>query len=137
MNDPPPGNTADELLTALRGQALAEEAADYLAGRRWLTVWHGDLESADDVRRVEALASESAELASRWPGCVIRRQGGNDYSATLFGAVAGVPSPDQLADTLATFAAGIAPTHPALGARTWWRIVRADPAAGSPLRDAR
>lgn len=131
----PPGlSAAEAALADLQGQALVGEAEAHLAGRQWVTVWHGDLETEGDMRLVGALAEEAEAYQRQWPGCVVMRQGGNDYSATLFGPVEGAPSPAELADRWAEFAWRIAPAHPALAGKTWWHIVHAAPSAGPPSR---
>lgn len=122
---------AEEALAQLHGRALAAETEDHLAGRAWVTVWHGDLESEQDARLVADLADRAEEYARRWPGCVVLRQGGNDYSSVLFGP-AGVDAPAaaELAAQWAAYAEQIAPVSPAC--RTWWKVVLAAPTAGPP-----
>lgn len=126
----------DDLLATIQGRALAEEAADHLAGRAWVTVWHGELESAEDARLIEALSEKTQAWQRMWPGCIVRKQGGNDYWAVQFGPVPDAPGVGVLAEQFAEFAASIAPHHLALGGRTWWKITRAAPTAGPPTGDA-
>jgi hypothetical protein len=125
-------SAAHEALTALQGRALVVEVADHLAGRAWVTVWHGELETADDARLVEALGEKTESWQRMWPGCVVCKQGGNDYSAVQFGPAPAAPAVGELVDQYAEFAESIAPRHSALGGRTWWKITRAAPTAGPP-----
>ncbi|MBO0821582.1 MAG: hypothetical protein J2P26_12120, partial [Nocardiopsaceae bacterium] len=62
--------------------ATVSAAADDMEhGRAWVTVWHGPLETDQDVRLVEQLGAHVAELTRPWPGCLRLRQGGSDYWA--------------------------------------------------------
>ncbi|GGM82816.1 hypothetical protein GCM10012275_61660 [Longimycelium tulufanense] len=122
MNENKPA-AVDGLVTQLHARTLAAEAEEAANGFLWLTVWHGDLESDDDMQRVQALSDAAWSWADRWPGCVCT-QGGNDYWAVRIGPPA--PDPADLLADLETLAAELAPTSPATG-RTWWRIHRGRP----------
>src|SRR6266568_3574968 len=123
--EPPRWSAADEVLAQLKGEALVQETTDHLAGRVWITVWHGDPETADDAHRVASLADKAMSLNQTWPGCVRLRQGGNDYTAIQFGPADSAPDPTALAEDLATFAAAIAPRCQHLDRGTWWHVTQA------------
>jgi hypothetical protein len=125
-------SAAEDVLIELQGQALAAEAADHLAGRAWVTVWHGELETPDDARLIEALAEKASGWQRQWPGCVLLRQAGSDYTAIQFGPVPNAPTAEDLAGEFAAFAASIAPHHPALERGTWWWVVPGAPSSGPP-----
>ena len=103
-------SAAEAYLAQLRQAALIAEAEDLAHGVRHLSVVTGELETADDVTRIEQLT------AAAWRGRDGARmrtsRGGSDY-VTLFieGAAA-----DQFVDELAALAEALNPG--------WWRMTR-------------
>jgi hypothetical protein len=131
-SDEPPTTAATAVLAAPSDRdhdqiSTLDENEDYILGHVWVIVWHGVLETDDDELRITALADKAESLRSRWPGCVVRRQGGDDYTATLFGPAEGAPPPKDLADQWSAFATETAPTHPMLDNTILWHITTTAP----------
>lgn len=102
----------DAMLEVFAQHRLLAEAAEAAAGSRHLTIWHGDLETRQDVERLEQLT----RLFWQHPaGHTRSTRGGND--STTF--VAGPPSQDaeQVLAAVERLAATLDPG--------WWRITTA------------
>jgi hypothetical protein len=101
-------SAAEAYLAQLRQAALIAEAEDLARGVRHLSVVTGELETGDDVARIEQLT------AAAWQGRDGARmrtyRGGGDY-VTFF--IAGVAA-DQFVEELAALAEALNPG--------WWRI---------------
>ncbi len=102
----------DAMLEVFAQHRLLAEAAEAAAGYRHLTIWHGDLESDQDVERLGRLTRLFWEHPA---GHARSTRGGNDY--TTF--VAGPPSQDaeQVLAEVERLAATLDPG--------WWRITTA------------
>ncbi|MEY8019116.1 hypothetical protein [Mycobacterium servetii] len=103
-------NAVEAYLAQARQAALVDEAEDLAAGIRHLSVVTGDLESDDDVRRLEQL--DAAARCGRDGARLTRSRGGNDY-VTYY--IAG-PAADQFVEDLAERAKTLNPG--------WWRITQ-------------
>ena len=101
---------ADPYLVRLREAALVAEAEDLVNGIRHLSIATGDLESDDDVRRLEQLTTAAGR--GRDGARLARYRGGSDY-ITYF--VEG-PAADLFVNDLAVLAEILNPG--------WWRITR-------------
>ena len=99
---------AEAYLEHLQQAALVAEAQDLASGIRHLSIVTGDLESDDDVRRVEQLTAAAAN--GRDGARLARSQGGNDH-VTFY--VEG-PEADCFVDELAALAGTLNPG--------WWRV---------------
>lgn len=103
-----PFHVANALLAHLQQAALVAEAEDLAAGVRHLSVATGDLESEDDVQRLNQL-TEAANRGSDGAR-LIRTRGGSDY-VTFY--VEG-SSAENFVKELAELAESLNPG--------WWRI---------------
>ncbi|SRR6266511_2693876 len=106
----PSVDEARALLERLQAQALIDEAEQAAHGIRHLTVEHGDLESADDERRLHQLWQWAGEHRDRG---LISTRGGNDSTTWLIG---GGPNADAMLAELEALARRLDPG--------WWRIHR-------------
>lgn len=97
----------EQFLWLCAERELVEEAEAAAAGYRFLSVVHGDLETAEDVARFETLTRVFWEHPA---GGERATQGGNDY--TTFRA--GPPTADQVIAAVLTVAHQLNPG--------WWRI---------------
>lgn len=97
-------------LAQLRQAALVAEAEDLATGIRHISIATGELESDDDVRRLEQLAAAAA--CGREGAGLARFGGGNDY-VTFY--IEGLDA-DQFVEDLALLAETLNPG--------WWRISR-------------
>lgn len=107
-NEVPRHNAVEAYLEQLREAALVAEAQDAAHGKRHLSVVTGDLETRDDVARVEQLT------AAAWAGCdgarMTATRGGSDYVTLVIEG----PSAGQFVDELAALAEELNPG--------FWRI---------------
>lgn len=110
MSDDPRLNAVEAFLARQRETALIAEAEDLTHGARHLTIVTGQLETAEDVDRVEQLT------ATAWrgrPGAQMRRSlGGSDYVTFVIEG----EQAERFVDELATLAATLNPGY--------WRIAR-------------
>lgn len=97
-------------LAKLRDAELVAEAEDLADGVRHLSVVTGDLESHDDVERIEQLTA--AAWRGRDGARLVRSRGGNDYLTFYIEGLAA----DQFVTDLADLAQSLNPG--------WWRIIR-------------
>ncbi|GAB4973416.1 MULTISPECIES: hypothetical protein [Mycobacterium] len=109
MSDDERITAAEAFLAEIQHAALVAEAEDLAAGMRHLSVVTGDLESEDDVRRLEQLTT--AAWRGRDGARLTRSGGGNDY-VTFY--VDG-PTADRFVEDLARLAETLNPG--------WWRII--------------
>lgn len=97
---------AEAFLAQMRGAALVAEAEELAAGVRHLSVVTGQLESAEDVDRLDQLTA--AAWRGRSGARTIRCRGGSDYvTFHIDGSAA-----DEFVDELAALAATLNPG--------WW-----------------
>ncbi|ORX21141.1 hypothetical protein [Mycobacterium xenopi] len=110
MSDNERLTAAEAFLSKLRQAALIAEAEDLAHGVRHLTVVTGDLETADDVARLDRLTA--AAWQGREGARMITYRGGNDYVIFFIDGAAAELFVDDLAALAETLDPG------------WWRIVR-------------
>lgn len=109
-SDEEPVTAVEAFLRQLGQASLVAEAEDLAQGRRHLSVATGDLETADDVARVEQLTSRAWQ--GRDGARVSASRGGNDYVTLVIDG----PSAEQFVDELAALAESLNPG--------FWRITR-------------
>lgn len=105
-----PRNAVEVYLEQLRLAELVAEAEDAAHGKRHLSVVTGDLETGDDVARIEQLTATA--WAGREGAQMTSSRGGSDYVALVIEG----PSAAQFVDELAALAEELNPG--------FWRISR-------------